>query len=605
MSTEFTDINNYFDQVYVLNLDKRPDRKIAMLEKLRRLGIQAEFVQAVDGYTTANIAEHRHYLAQPIGGKNSHKLERKYKRKLIKSPGAWGYLKTYYGILQDAKQRRFERILCFDDDVLFHNDFENQFNRAIQEISEDWKLLYLGASQYVWKIPQGLTYPDQSKKIIDKNEPYYFPNNTDGSFAMGIHASVFDILISDILDMNCPFDSGALRSVIKKYPKNCFVINPNIVVADVSESDIREGQDQNQLAERLMWDMKDYDLESNLKMVSVIMPAYNAERTIEKAIKSILIQSYTNLELIVVNDASTDNTKEIVTNLIHQDPRIKLINLEENKGVGVARNEGLKIAKGDFIALQDADDISLKDRLIKQLVPIIEKSVLFTASKIYRSRCSIEELDLTDQKGLMDLVERKRKQTWMGAYDYIDLPHIGLVTSVYRREVFERFGIYDEHRFAEDMEFTERILYFLTGEKFNKRYNGHTFLSENQSVPKIYHQVNEVLFVCSVMNVSNLTVQFGKKQEENHLRAEGFRVKYETEGQDAYPKLLPISPSVKESNQIIYNTLKINSFIFPLQLGDNKQLRSNEENEGNKNKESKMQRFINVLKRKANTLLGN
>ena len=121
-------INQFFDQVYVLNLEHRPDRKIAMLQKLNRLGIKAEFVKAINGFSFQNKLEYQTYLEKPIGGVGCHPLEFSQQRKLISSPGAWGYLKTFYGVLHDAKKRGFEKILCVDDDVIFHKDFENELS---------------------------------------------------------------------------------------------------------------------------------------------------------------------------------------------------------------------------------------------------------------------------------------------------------------------------------------------------------------------------------------------------------------------------------------------------------------------------------------------
>ena len=253
MGINFSIINQYFDHVYVVNLQNRSDRKVAMLQKLSRLSIKAEFVNAIDGSTIENKSEYQKYFNQPIGLVGSHPLEIAHKRKLISSPGAWAYLKTTLGVLKDAKKRGFDRILFFNDDVLFAKDFEARFEQAIKQTPQDWKLLYLGATQHVWNVPGDLSYPNENKLTIDKNEAFYYPYNTDGSFAVGIDASIIDLLIEDILKMNCSFDSGPLRSVIKAYPNKCFVLNPNLVIADVSESDIRGERNQKILSEKLKW----------------------------------------------------------------------------------------------------------------------------------------------------------------------------------------------------------------------------------------------------------------------------------------------------------------------------------------------------------------
>lgn len=94
--------------------------------------------------------------------------------------------------------------------------------------------------------------------------------------------------------------------------------------------------------------------------ISVIMPAYNAERYIREAIDSILCQSFRDFELIVLNDCSRDGTEGIL--LSYDDPRLVYVKNEENLGVARTLNKGLALAKGQYIARMDADDISLPER---------------------------------------------------------------------------------------------------------------------------------------------------------------------------------------------------------------------------------------------------
>lgn len=101
------------------------------------------------------------------------------------------------------------------------------------------------------------------------------------------------------------------------------------------------------------------------RKVSVILPVYNAESTIKQALISIVNQSYSNLEIIVVNDGSDDNTEIVVMSVA--DPRIIYVKNSKNEGLIYTLNRGLSIATGDYIARMDADDISLPDRLEKQV----------------------------------------------------------------------------------------------------------------------------------------------------------------------------------------------------------------------------------------------
>jgi len=97
--------------------------------------------------------------------------------------------------------------------------------------------------------------------------------------------------------------------------------------------------------------------------VSVLVPSYNAEKYIEETIKSILSQDFEDLEVIIVNDKSTDNTKKIVENLMKDSSKIKLVDLERNKGRAGAINGGLEVAEGEYITFLDSDDLMAQGRI--------------------------------------------------------------------------------------------------------------------------------------------------------------------------------------------------------------------------------------------------
>ncbi|MBZ6526839.1 glycosyltransferase family 2 protein [Aerococcaceae bacterium DSM 111021] len=102
-------------------------------------------------------------------------------------------------------------------------------------------------------------------------------------------------------------------------------------------------------------------------LVSIITPLYNAERFISETIESVIKQTYTNWEMILVNDCSQDTSVEIVKNFAKTDKRIKLVNLVENSGAAVARNTGIENAKGKYIAFIDSDDCWSETKLAEQL----------------------------------------------------------------------------------------------------------------------------------------------------------------------------------------------------------------------------------------------
>jgi glycosyltransferase involved in cell wall biosynthesis len=106
---------------------------------------------------------------------------------------------------------------------------------------------------------------------------------------------------------------------------------------------------------------------NDMPTISVILSAYNSQKTISEAIESILQQTVEDFELILIDDGSTDTTSSILQEFASKDDRIKIITNEKNIGLTRSLNKGLQIARGEFIARMDADDISLPDRFEKQI----------------------------------------------------------------------------------------------------------------------------------------------------------------------------------------------------------------------------------------------
>ena len=117
-------------------------------------------------------------------------------------------------------------------------------------------------------------------------------------------------------------------------------------------------------------------------LVSIIMAAYNAEKTIELAIESVLNQTYSNFELLVINDCSKDGTAKLVEAFSAKDNRVRLISNEKNSGVSYTRKHGLEEANGSWIAILDSDDAWTPEKLEKQieLQKRTNADLLFTGS---------------------------------------------------------------------------------------------------------------------------------------------------------------------------------------------------------------------------------
>lgn len=137
--------------------------------------------------------------------------------------------------------------------------------------------------------------------------------------------------------------------------------------------------------------------------VSVIMPAYNSELYIRESIDSVLAQSFTEFELIVVDDGSTDATATIVQSVTDQ--RVRLIR-QPNRGVSVARNTGLEAARGEFITFLDSDDLYYPD-FLKTLYQLIQSNQTEMSFSNYSESYHAEDMNKTDIKKIRYFIKDK------------------------------------------------------------------------------------------------------------------------------------------------------------------------------------------------------
>lgn len=115
-------------------------------------------------------------------------------------------------------------------------------------------------------------------------------------------------------------------------------------------------------------------------LVSVITPTYNCGKFIVETIESVLKQSYESWELIIVDDCSTDATKEVVEKYQRQDGRIKYYCLKKNSGAAIARTKAMELARGQYIAFLDSDDLWMSDKLKKQIEFMQKNNYAFTST---------------------------------------------------------------------------------------------------------------------------------------------------------------------------------------------------------------------------------
>ncbi|MED3758925.1 glycosyltransferase family 2 protein [Peribacillus frigoritolerans] len=115
-------------------------------------------------------------------------------------------------------------------------------------------------------------------------------------------------------------------------------------------------------------------------LISIITPTYNSGKFIVETIDSVIKQTYQNWEMIIVDDCSNDNTKELVGKYTEQDNRIKYHLLEKNSGAAIARNKAMELASGTYIAFLDSDDLWNEDKLERQLSFMKDNNYYFTCT---------------------------------------------------------------------------------------------------------------------------------------------------------------------------------------------------------------------------------
>jgi len=176
------------------------------------------------------------------------------------------------------------------------------------------------------------------------------------------------------------------------------------------------------------------------KKISVILPCYNGGKYLSEAISSILAQTHRNIEFIIINDGSKDDSLAVINGYAQQDPRIRVIS-RENRGLVSSLNEGISLATGEFIARMDQDDISLPNRLESQLAYMENNSLDLVGAAVLRFHSTSDKV-----KPKHYPVEHDELAT-----SIITLgPSFAHPTVLARRTVFDSFKYDPRYEYAED-----------------------------------------------------------------------------------------------------------------------------------------------------------
>ncbi len=220
-------------------------------------------------------------------------------------------------------------------------------------------------------------------------------------------------------------------------------------------------------------------------MISVIVPVYNVEEYLEECLESIKRQTYTDIEVILVNDGSIDRSKEICERYCEKDSRFKLVS-QENKGQSVARNLGMAESKGEFISFVDSDDV-LKEDMLEQLMKQMTSEDIDIVECWYTNEK--QELELLTPKNVKIIFQGNTKEALVSLCRD-NIVRLNAVAKLFRREVILNFP-------------------FLEGLFYEDVYGGMGILKQIRRMVKIdyigyYYRVRQGSIMNREFNLKNL-----------------------------------------------------------------------------------------------------
>ena len=222
-------------------------------------------------------------------------------------------------------------------------------------------------------------------------------------------------------------------------------------------------------------------------LVSVIVPLYNYRNFISYCIQSIKYQDYSNYELFVVDDCSTDDSYEVAKSF--QDDKIKVIRLDENRGYSTAKNEAIIMSQGEFITCLDADDMMTMDSISLRVKALLDSGNPFVHAN------AITVSPTATLKMCYEMVKKKRQT-----------PRIHAQSVMLKREVHEEFGLYDENlRSRSDKEMWWRLFgkndncefktqkHFIKNDVAYYRWHNKSMMAKRNRDPKLQKRLTKQL----------------------------------------------------------------------------------------------------------------
>ena len=374
-------LNLFFDKMYIINLKQDTLKRDIFIRNNKEHNLHFDFIEGIEG----NKDDHcevllNAYLSKPLKYKGCSPQEIQYNSKMLKNRAQVGYLKSMLKVFEDAKSNSYEYIIIFDDDVLLSNDFCKTFYNKLTIIPPRWDILRLGSN---WT---------SINKNLDHvgNKPFYKTIPCDGSYAVAYNKNVFQYMINKIQEFNVTFDTGALRN----YKMNDYTLYPNIAIPDVFSSSITNNHfNITDYAKKRMWNLSLYTFKSSLRKISVIIITYNNTHTIINSIKSILNQVYSNIEIIIVDNNSSDDTFQKISKIHKQYSNMRIIKLETTMSIYRIKNDTIKQCTGDYITYHGPTSFALPNRLVTQINDIIRYGCQVTFTSIIKSSMNLGQIE--------------------------------------------------------------------------------------------------------------------------------------------------------------------------------------------------------------------
>jgi hypothetical protein len=268
-------VNEVFERVAVINLDRRADRWAQVASGLQQAGITAQRWRAVDGQWREVAREYAAYAAgkpvsvgpeiRPVTTSEAFFFDYDSQRarvahieadgaKAIASAGAWAYLKSWEALLEQALVDRVHSLLVFDDDVVFHRYLPWLFAEVTEELPADWLILQLGTLQYHWETP----WMEPAGRYL-----YRTNGSAVGSHAVGLQLDMIPFVLDHIKRRELPVDIGALAAATRAFAQRCFVTTPNLAIQRLADTDIKssvfqQSQQRDEVIQTYRWKPEDY-----------------------------------------------------------------------------------------------------------------------------------------------------------------------------------------------------------------------------------------------------------------------------------------------------------------------------------------------------------